>query len=228
MLFRRDDRLRTLAVARNTDGRLEVFGAASDDSLWHTWQTAPSNGWNGEPVGPTHRVDVNVILVGSDLFDAANRTETDDAIVIARNIFLNVRLDLQVRGRFVISSADAGANLTIDSLAEATDLTGDWTVGNDALDLFVVRVMNGADGWSAVNGSCNKNSKGMTGSVVSLNGDSANSGNTFAHEIGHYLGLQHIPDAGNFIGNNGNSDSSTGIEDWQGDVMKRHCFVTRL
>jgi hypothetical protein len=226
--FRTEDRLRTLAVGRNADGRLEVFGAAGDNSLWHTWQTAPSNGWNGEPPGPTHRVDVNVILVGHDVFTAADRAETDAALRIAHDIFAKVRLDLREAGRYGITAAEAGANLTIDNGSEASDLTSDWTVPNNALDLFVVRVMNGADGWSAVNGSCDKDAKGMTGSVVSLNGSSANSGNTFAHEIGHYLGLSHIPDNGNFIGNGGSSNSFTGIYDWQGTVMKRHCFVTAL
>jgi membrane peptidoglycan carboxypeptidase len=85
--------------------------------------------------------------------------------------------------------------------------------------------MNGADGWSAVSGSCDKNSKGMTGSVVSLNGSLANSSNTFAHEMGHYLGLDHIAASDNFIGNNGASNSNTNIFDWQGNKMKSHCFV---
>ena len=31
----------------NADGRFEVFGVSSDDRIWHTWQVAPSNGWNG-------------------------------------------------------------------------------------------------------------------------------------------------------------------------------------
>lgn len=39
------DRLRNLVVDRNTDGRLEVFGIASDDTIWHTSQAAPSNDW---------------------------------------------------------------------------------------------------------------------------------------------------------------------------------------
>ena len=221
------DRLRRLVVGQNADGRLEAFGAAADDSLWHTWQSAPSNGWF-QDTSPTHRLDINVILVGNDVFTAADRTETDGAVAIARQIFAQVRLDLRVVGTFGITAAQAGANLTVDSNAEARDLTDDWTVGNNALDLFVVRVMNGADGWAPVTGPCNKNAKGMTGAVVSLNGSAANSGNTFAHEMGHYLGLSHIADNGNFIGNNGSSNSFTGIHEWQGDVMKRHCFVTRL
>ncbi len=42
----RKDRLVTICVASNFDGRLEVFGTSSDDRIWHTWQTAPNDGWN--------------------------------------------------------------------------------------------------------------------------------------------------------------------------------------
>ena len=97
---------------------------------------------------------------------------------------------------------------------------------NHALDLFVVRMMTDADGRSPVNGPCDKDAKGMTGSVVSLNGTTANSGNTFAHEMGHYLGLDHNTVSGNFLdGVDGASNSFTGIEAWQGAIMVKHCFV---
>src|SRR5216683_2118342 len=33
------------AVERNADGRLELFAAGTDGAIWHTWQTAPNNGW---------------------------------------------------------------------------------------------------------------------------------------------------------------------------------------
>jgi len=173
-------------------------------------------------------VDVNVILVGSDNFTAGNRTQVTDSIAIARSIYANVSLQIRTLSFFGITAAQAGAKEVIDSASEASDLTADWTVPNHAVDLFVVRVMNGADGWSPVNGPCDKNAKGMTGSVVSLNGSTANSGNTFAHEMGHYLGLNHIPDVCNFIGSNGASDSCTGILPSQGATMIKHCFVYDL
>jgi hypothetical protein len=46
-LYSSADRLRSLDVGQNADGRLEVFGVSSDDRIWHTWQVAPNNGWNG-------------------------------------------------------------------------------------------------------------------------------------------------------------------------------------
>jgi hypothetical protein len=36
-----------LAVGPNLDGRLEVFAAATDGSLWHLWQQAANGGWGG-------------------------------------------------------------------------------------------------------------------------------------------------------------------------------------
>ncbi len=31
-------------MARNRDGRLEVFAVGMDDALWNTWQTRPAAG----------------------------------------------------------------------------------------------------------------------------------------------------------------------------------------
>lgn len=36
-----------IAIARNADGRLEIFARGTDNALWHQWQTAPNNGWSG-------------------------------------------------------------------------------------------------------------------------------------------------------------------------------------
>jgi acylphosphatase len=37
----------SICVARNADGRLEIFARGTDNALWHQWQTAPNNGWSG-------------------------------------------------------------------------------------------------------------------------------------------------------------------------------------
>jgi GH25 family lysozyme M1 (1,4-beta-N-acetylmuramidase) len=34
-------------VARNSDGRLEVFVRGTDNAIYHNWQTAPNGGWSG-------------------------------------------------------------------------------------------------------------------------------------------------------------------------------------
>jgi|SRR5215831_13264289 len=38
----------TLAVARNTDGRLEIFYPGTNGHIYHNWQTSANNGWSGE------------------------------------------------------------------------------------------------------------------------------------------------------------------------------------
>jgi hypothetical protein len=166
---------------------------------------------------------VNLILVGD--FSWEEWRKTYYSIQTAREIYAKVDFGIGKLEWYGISASDAGSYTIIDNQSEAEGLTSDWTVPNNAHDLFVVIQMNGADGWSAVGGSCDKNVEGMTGSVVSLNGSDDNAGNTFAHEMGHYLGLGHIKDVGNFIGGNGGSNSWTGIYGWQGDEMKKHCWV---
>ena len=46
-LYSNTDSLVMLDVASNADGRLEVFGVNAQGHIWHTWQTAPNNGWAG-------------------------------------------------------------------------------------------------------------------------------------------------------------------------------------
>jgi hypothetical protein len=169
---------------------------------------------------------VNVIEVAPEDFPAGSYNQICYSLQVTREIFGSVGVGIGRIEWYHIPRSDAGSKAVIDSSSEAADLTSDWTVPNKGLDLFVVRQINGADGWSAVKGSCDKNSKGMTGSVVELySGNDDYAANGFAHEMGHYLGLDHIADTGNFIGGDGGSDSWTGIFQWQGDTMKKHCFM---
>ena len=46
-LYSDNDNLAMLDVARNADGRLEVFGVNAQGHIWHTWQTQPNGGWVG-------------------------------------------------------------------------------------------------------------------------------------------------------------------------------------
>lgn len=169
---------------------------------------------------------VNVIMVAPEnYFDGAIK-QICYSLQVTREIFSNVNFGIGRIEWFQISEEQAGDLSVTDSEAEAEELTSDWTVSNDGLDLFVVRLMTDTDGWSAVDGSCDKDSKGFTGSVVELySGDDNYAANGFAHEMGHYLGLNHIADPNNFIGGNGGSNSNTAIMNSQGDIMKTHCFV---
>jgi hypothetical protein len=145
-------------------------------------------------------------------------------------IGLHIEFDL-----FKLSAAEAGRFVHISSEADAVALTRRVQAGPfGSVDMFVVRTMTGgATGWSPVRGSCDKSDKGQTGIVVSLEGsDAAYRGNTFAHELGHYLGLRHAACddpalATNFLraGKTCSSDSNTGITAAQAATMLGHCAV---
>ena len=171
-------------------------------------------------------LNINLILVGEGNFTDTDRMEIQHGIQFMRDIYDDVDIGVRKLDWQQISVAHAGSYTVISSDGEAHDLTDDWNGPPGALDVFIVRVMTHADGVSAVDGPCSKDDKQMTGSVVSLNGSFSNSGNTFAHEIGHYLGLDHVASPTNFIGNDGASNSNTGITSSQGTTMKAHCHVT--
>jgi hypothetical protein len=112
---------------------------------------------------------------------------------------------------------------TIDK-SDAGALTEQYSISSGGVDVFVVLSLIGAAGISALNGSCEKTEAGWTGAVVSLRDyDYYFVGNTFAHEIGHYLGLKHYDERGNFM--HSASEDWGGIYPWQGEIMYQHCFV---
>ncbi|MEU5262932.1 M12 family metallo-peptidase [Amycolatopsis sp. NPDC021455] len=178
-------------------------------------------------------VDLNVIAVGEDRFAPGKSQQLTDSLAIMTGIFAVHGPVIGTIRRFRIKSADAGALTTVRSLADAQALADRWGVANDALDFFVVAVMSDpkADGWSPVGGSCTKRrTKGLRAPVVSLNGTTANSGNTFAHELGHFLGLPHCEadtslctDPVNFI--KASSNSNTSVTQAQAVRMRGHCQV---
>jgi hypothetical protein len=170
-------------------------------------------------------VNINVILVGSELFSTSDQTEVSDAIQRTRNIFATVGLGINEVKFFAIPLALARGRQFIDSDSEAEALTDEWTVDNHALDLFFVLTYAGtAVGLSRVDGPCDKNAKGMDGSVVAIEGSSGTTGLATAHELAHYLGLSHDSAPGNLM-----LPSPTGnlgmLRPDQGNNMRDHCFV---
>jgi hypothetical protein len=140
---------------------------------------------------------VNMILVGSDLFTAAEAAGMDYAVLKSRTIYKQADMTVGRIKYFAITVAEANGREIIDNDSEAAKLTDEWTVHNNALDVFVVRDYTGTTlGRSAVNGSCDKDSTvKMSGSVVEISAISSGGvdqfARTFSHEMGHYLGLSH-------------------------------------
>lgn len=186
--------------------------------------------------------DINICLVGVENFTATDFYRTQYAVQFTRDAYDGHNLGIRKINWRQISVQDAGSYCTIDSGNEAYDLTDDWNSGGpaDALDVFVVRVMNGGYGVSAVDGPCDHDDKDeMTGSVVSLNccGSCPSGvtcaddiGTTFAHEMGHYLGLKHDDSTSNLMGTSeGSVDPGTmSLTTTQGNTMRTHCYVSDI
>lgn len=139
---------------------------------------------------------LNVIAVGSDQFTDADFAEIDYAIFRLRNIYDPVSLGVGRIQHWVVSTADADGLDTPTTEGDLEDLTQDWTVPNSGIDLFVPHNMsvpsNGGMvlGKAAIDGPCDKDAKGMNGATCGLWG-AEQTARTFAHELGHYLGLEH-------------------------------------
>jgi hypothetical protein len=171
-----------------------------------------------------NHLHVNVIRVGIESFTDADEEEIDFAVHSTRSYYAAVNLGIGRVERYRITTADANGRDYIDNDGEAEALTDEWTVSNDAADVFIVRGYAGTTiGLSRVDGPCDKDAKGMDGSVVAIESTPTISGLVFAHELAHYLGLGHVNDSNNLMNptvpNGGQLTSS------QGSTMRSHCFV---
>jgi hypothetical protein len=169
-------------------------------------------------------VHMNFIRVGSDQYDENDLAEMDSALQFTRDNYAQIGLGVGKIEHYAITTANAGGAENIDSDDEAEELTNDWTVSNSALDIFFVLTYAGKTiGLSRVRGPCDKNAKGMDGSVVAIEGNVNTTGYVLAHEAGHYLGLGHSTSSDNLmfgtVPNGGKLTSS------QAAKMLVHCFV---
>lgn len=172
---------------------------------------------------------INLILVADENFTAADRNAIEAIVQFTRNVYAKVNLGIRVVDSwFGIPKAKAGAFTVIDSEDEADDLMNSFAVlTNSLLDVFFVHTITAdfVGKSNGIDGSCDKDGKGH-GVLVSLTGMPGFDGNTLAHELGHFLGLVHDGAVSNLMGDSdGNSNSSTGITQSQGNTMKEHCSV---
>ncbi len=167
-------------------------------------------------------VHANFITVGT--FSNADMLEIDQALVAMRNLYAPVNLGVGRIEWYGISAAEAAGRDNIGSDSEAEALTDEWTVHNSALDIFFVLTYAGSTiGLSRVDGPCDKDAKGMDGSVVAIEGSANTTGYVLAHEAGHYLGLSHVNDGNNLM--NPSVPNGGALSSGQGGNMRNHCFV---
>jgi hypothetical protein len=173
---------------------------------------------------------MNVIMVGSDLFTSADMVELDSAVHKARAIYKQQSVGVGRVLYFAIPVSMANGHEIINSDDEAGQLTNEWTVHNNGLDVFIVRDYSGTTiGLSPVGGPCNKDSGKMNGSVVEISNGTQQTARSCSHEMGHYLGLDHQnsrPD--NLMCQSSAASSITTsvvLDGSQGAIIKGHCFM---
>jgi len=193
-------------------------------------------------------VHMNIIRVGIDNFTDAEVDKIDSAIFEARNIYRTVNLGVGRVEHFDVTSIMADGKDDLGSEDEAEDLTHDWTVPNNGLDVFMVDNITASPedfvGISPIDGPCEKDDKEMNGVIGGeVNRTTDGVARTFAHEIGHYLGLVHnhgakpdCPDdtagCNNLMAQTRCADTCGGgvcqalnLIDSQGNTVRSHCFV---
>ena len=131
-------------------------------------------------------------------------------------------------------TADADGLDTPTSEDDLEQLTHDWTVPNDGIDMFIPHNMsvsgNGGTvlGYSPIGGPCDKDAKQMNGSTCGLWG-SEQTARSFGHELGHYLDLDHEnDDHDNLMCQSSFANSirdSVQLTADQGEEIDEHCFV---
>jgi hypothetical protein len=139
-------------------------------------------------------IGYNIIRVGD--FTAAERSEYRRAAQeVASGIFRS--RDMTVYGTELYRiegtaemDADKARWSFIDNDGEFDDMAGKYSVPNWYIDVFMVEGYFGGFGASYVNAPTDKNGS-HSGIVIGRDGDTTNLGQTFAHEAGHHLGLEH-------------------------------------
>lgn len=154
------------------------------------------------------------------------------AIDVMRELYAQVGVGVRRLFWRYIDTDEATGYWSVDA-SEATDLTQDFTGPNDGIDVFYVKDVSDADGWSNSDGPCNKDQKNeRTGAVLQLAASNTRSGILLAHEVGHYLTLKHAGDITNVMGDDSDGDgigqidsTSVNLTTAQGNDMKDSCFI---
>ena len=168
---------------------------------------------------------IHLNLIRTASFDVSQQKEIDFGLQLMRNIYATVNMGIGRIQRFLIPPGHE----VIDGDSGHYDLWNEFSVPNAGIDVFLVRVISGSPlGGSRTPGSCDKDSKNDSGCTIAVE-DSSDGlgltlGQTIAHEVGHYLGLEHedeLPDNLMFP----SAPNGGKLYGGQGGVMVLHCSV---
>jgi hypothetical protein len=190
---------------------------------------------------------VNLVWIGSDQFLDPDKDDLDLAIITVRDIYASHGFGIGRVQHWGVRTVDADGLDTPTKKRDLRQITQNWTIDNDGIDVFVPHNMNvgragkgGILGLSPVGGTCDNKDKttGLSGSVINLSGPAcgrykrhavSQTGRTMAHELGHYLGLFHRNGrAGNLMcqtAKANNSCSATHLIAHQTENISNHCAM---
>lgn len=175
-------------------------------------------------------------------FDLAELQVVQTAIDVMRAHYAQVGVGVRRIYWRWIPPEDAGGYTVVDA-DESKELTRAFSGPNDGMDVFFVRTITDAAGWSRTPGPCNKDSaSGRNGAVIEVGFKDESMGVVqnpdwiglvMAHEVGHYLGLEHATTLENIMGEDPDGNGIGAIElgisveltPGQGDKMKSHCLM---
>ncbi|MFM9842503.1 MAG: reprolysin-like metallopeptidase [Dongiaceae bacterium] len=211
--------------------RYSMSGSGFSPARSQVWRTMRTIGYN-------------LIRVGD--FTGSERSEYRRAAgEIASGIFQS--RDMTVYGTELYrieGTPDMEADKTrfrfIDNNGEFDAMAEKYSVPNWYMDVFMVEGYFGGFGASYVNAPTDKNGT-HSGIVIGKDSDTVNLGQTFAHEAGHHIGLEHADESDgcadtdpaspsisdNFIFSASRRDSAT-ITGCQINKMRQHGFVRSM
>jgi hypothetical protein len=183
------------------------------------------------------RFGLNITRVGAESFTAQEYADLYAAVDVTRQIYERRDVTLSVDRRN-ITNAQAGGFTIITSEDEARDLFAAWSgPDNDFIDVFIVPQISGTgfDGLAGDIPGPTSHSGRSSGVVAARSGFTDGAGvrhinipylgMLIGHEVGHYLGLSHVGDAGNLLlGDSSASDTALNY-DPQYRTIVRHGWV---